>query len=156
MHTIADGALCRLVCGLADQDIRADKPFFYDGGRLLAEDVITLGMPSILCLADRLSASLGLGSLGYRFVLGAQTCGFPLAAERDGDRTVRPFATVAPLLYDVYVNDVRECRADLAQLFERAARVIDPQFLLARDAVYSPTLLSAPGVDFEASTFDLG
>jgi len=153
---VLDNALCRLICGLADQDIRDDKSFFYDGGRLLADDVTTLGMPSILCLADRLSASLGMGSLGYRFALGEAVGGFPLRAERDRSGTLRPFSAVAPLLYDVYVNDVRECRTDLAQLFERAARVIDPQFRLSTDAVYPQTLMSTPGVDLEASNFDLG
>lgn len=153
-----DVALRRLVCGPADQDIKEDKPFFYDGGRLLAEDVATLGMPSILCLADRMSVQLGLGSLGYRFALGEDTGGFPLKAARDGSLASRPFATVAPFLYDVFVSDVRECRLDMARLFERAARVMDPEFRLAADTAYSPALAAPSGVEAEsgAAHFDLG
>ncbi len=150
-----DSSLRRLVCGMADQDIKAGKPFFYDGGRLLAEDVATLGLPSIICLADRLSVQLGLGSLGYRFALGECAGGFPLLAQHDGASPARPFATVAPVLYDVFVSDVRECRDDLARLFERAARVVDPDFRLAADTALSPTLAPA-GAEIEGGSFDLG
>jgi hypothetical protein len=151
-----DSALCRLVCGMADQDIKADKPFFYDGGRLLAEDVVTLGLPSILCLADRMSEKLGLGSLGYRFELGEATVGFPLKATRDASAEQRSFSTVAPLVYDVFLSDVRECRHDLARLFERAARVIDPEFRLVTDTAYSPAKAAPERADAEAVNFDLG
>ncbi len=153
-----DIAFRRLVCGLADQDIKGDKPFFYDGGRLLAEDVATLGMPSILCLADRMSVNLGLGSLGYHFVLGEAGGGFPLQAVRDTASAPRPFSTVAPFLYDVFVSDVRECRLDLARLFERAAHVIDPEFRLVTDAAISPDMAAPSRADAEAGAahFDLG
>lgn len=153
-----DAALRRLVCGLADQDIKDDKPFFYDGGRLLAEDVATLGMPSILCLADRMSVNLGLGSLGYRFVLGVAGEGFPLQAARDTSRAPRPFSTLAPFLYDVFVSDVRECRLDLSRLFERAAHVIDPEFRLVADTTISPAMAAPSRADAEVADahFDLG
>lgn len=152
-----DVALRRLVCGMADQDIRDDKPFFYDGGKLLPEDVVTLGLPSMLCLADRMSERLGMGSLGYRFALDEATGGLPLKATRDETLVTRPFATVAPFVYDVFVSDVRECRLDLARLFERAARVIDPEFRLATDTAYSPVVEAPVGAEAEAGThFDLG
>jgi hypothetical protein len=151
-----DIALRRLVCGMADQDIKADKPFFYDGGRLLAEDVATLGMPSMLCLAGRLSEKLGLGSLGYRFELSEAAMGFPLKATRDAATAPRAFSFVGPLLYDVFMSDVRECRLDLARLFERAARVIDPEFRLATDTAYYPVAAAPESADAEAANFDLG
>lgn len=147
-------ALRRLVCGMADQDIKNDKPFFYDGGALLAEDVAALGMPSILCLADRLSVNLGLGTLGYRFALdGGDDDGFPLQAERLSTGARPPFATVAPVLYEVFMSDVRDCRLDLARLFERAACVIDPAFRLetAIPAWAAPSRVAA-----ETPHFDLG
>ena len=152
-----DVALRRLVCGMADQDIRDDKPFFYDGGKLLPEDVVTLGLPSMLCLADRMSKRLGFGPLGYRFALDEDASGLPLKATRDESLVTWPFATVAPFVYDVFVSDVRECRLDLARLFERAARVIDPEFRLAADSAYSPVVEAPVGAEAEAGThFDLG
>lgn len=152
-----ESALRRLVCGMADQDIRDDKPFFYGGGRLLAEDVANLGMPSILCLADRLSVNLGLGPLGYRFALVARGgSGFPLTAERATEHPVQPFASVAPVLYEVFMSDVRDCRQDLAQLFERAARVLDPAFSLETDTTNTPAGAAPARVAAEAPHFDLG
>lgn len=128
--------LRRLVTGLADQDIRAGSMFCYDGGELHAEDVSDMALPSILCIAQDLSVRLGMGDFGYAFEL--TESGEPVFPLRMVQ--IRPgatFMTVAPLLVEVFEREVRECRNDLAHLFEIAAQRIDPTYTLHARTTYA-------------------
>lgn len=127
--------LLRLLIGMADQEIRAGKEFRYDGGRLHADEVGALMLPSVLCIAQDLSDRLGLGSFGYQFALRENgQGGFPLAMEFvSGDKR---FFEVSPFVAEVFEGEVLDCCSDLARLFESAARLIDPEFALDRDSNY--------------------
>jgi len=148
-YTTLEAGLRRLVIGLADQDIKVGQGFSYDGGVLVADDVAEIGFASIVCLAQNVSTQLGMGGLGYRLEIGAANPVFPLHAVPEGDAPL--FMAAAPFVTDVFMNDVRECRHDLALLFERAARVLDPAFALASHTTYAtgPVLAHASVSDLQ-------
>lgn len=129
------GQLKRLFIGLADQEIRQGKDFLYDGGRLHADEVADLMLPSVVCIAQELSNRLGLGGFGYRFALGANTShGFPLSMDwMPDDTAAKRFFEIAPFVVEVFEGEVIDCRLDLARLFESAVRLLQPDFSLDRD-----------------------
>lgn len=151
-----DAQMRRLVIGLADQDIKDGQGFGYDGGVLHAEEVADLALPSILCLAQDLSQRLGVGDLGYRFELATANPVFPLHAlhERQGVG----FSAAAPFVTEVFEHEVRECRHDLARLFEMAAQRVQPDYTLAANTTYSTPSASnaAPAEPSSTSTPTLG
>lgn len=125
--------LKRLLIGMADQEIRSGKVFRYDGGKLHADEVADLMLPSVLCIAQELSDRLGLGAFGYQFILGTQdSTGFPLRMECvvPGKR----FLEMAPFVAEVFSGEVLDCCGDMARLFESAAKLIEPEFSLERNA----------------------
>ncbi len=131
-------ALRRLLLGAADQAIRAGEAFVYDGGRLHADELADLMLPSVLCHAQELSIRVGLGSLGYRFSLGRATSqSLPLQFERDTGVAPKRFCEAGPVVLEVFEGEVMDCRADLVRLFESAARLVQPDFRLARDSNYA-------------------
>lgn len=128
--------LNRLFIGMADQEIRSGKEFFYDGGKLHADEVSDLLLPSVLCIAQELSDRLGLGTFGYQFALGEKKpIGFPLtmAFTPNGKR----FLEIAPFVAEVFQGEVMDCRNDPARVFECAAKTLDPSFSLDGDTNYS-------------------
>jgi hypothetical protein len=132
--------LKRLVIGMADQEILAGRDFFYDGGRLHADEVADLMLPSVVCIAQDLSDRLELGSFGYRFKLGASdSAAFPLTMEfvADGSVDAKRFFEVAPFVVEVFEGEVVDCRLDLARLFESAARLVREDFSLDRHTNYA-------------------
>lgn len=135
--------LHRLVTGLADQEIKAGLTFCYDGGELHAEEVSHIALPSILCIAQDMSARLGMGDFGLRFEL-TETPEpvFPLHAVNGGTPSAT-FMTLAPLVTEVFDREVRECRHDLARLFEMAAQRVDNSYLLSTRTTYTA---AEPGV----------
>ena len=137
-HDDLTAQLKRLFIGLADQEIRAGKDFLYDGGKLHADEVADLMLPSVVCIAQDLSDRLGMGSFGYRFTLGAsEPGGFPLVMERVvGDKSDKRFFEIAPFVMEVFEGEVIDCRLDLARLFESAARLLQADFSLDRDTNY--------------------
>lgn len=134
-HDDLTSQLKRLFIGMADQEIRAGKDFLYDGGKLHADEVADLMLPSVVCIAQDLSDRLGLGAFGYRFTLGASVpVGFPVSMERVADD--KRFFEVAPFVVEVFEGEVMDCRLDLARLFESAARLVQADFSLDRDTNY--------------------
>ena len=133
-HTDLETQLRRLMVGLADQDIKVGQGFRYDGGALMADDVAEIGYASILCLAQHLAERLGMESFGYEFTVGDANPVFPLHVKASGQ--AKAFLCVAPFVQDVFFNEVRECRHDLALVFERAMRTLDPAFELATHTTY--------------------
>lgn len=117
--------LKRLVIGLADQQIKKGQEFYYDGGRLFADEVADVTLPSLLCLAQHMSERVGLGSFGYQFELGEVNPVFPLRVQRVGTAS---FFQVAPFVLEIFDSDLLECRSDLAMFFERAAKLVTPEF----------------------------
>ena len=139
-HDALTSQLKRLVIGMADQEILAGKDFFYDGGKLHADEVADLMLPSVVCIAQDLSDRLDLGSFGYRFNLGASdSTAFPLSMElvADGSVATKRFFEVAPFVVEVFEGEVVDCRLDLARLFESAARLVQEDFSLDRHTNYA-------------------
>ena len=134
-----DAKLNRLVTGLADKKIQRGEEFIYDGGSFFAEDVANTLLPSILVLAQHLSEKLGIGGFGYRFALIQKTNPvFPLVAELETDLPPA-FMRVAPFVQEVFDKEVMACRFDLLQLFEKAARLLDPSFSVGTHTSYIPS-----------------
>lgn len=127
--------LRRLVLGLADQAITRGSTFMYDGGQLHADDVADIALPSILCIAQSVSARTGLGDFGYQFSIEQPNPVFPLHATcvREGAL----FFDVAPFVSEVFHGEVLDCRQDLAVLFEAAAQLVRPAFNLASNTDYT-------------------
>ncbi len=130
-----ESRLRRLVTGLADQEIKAGRAFYYDGGVMYADDVANVALPSILCIAQDLSQRLGVGGFGYHFKMGAPNPVFPLHAipERPAPR----FFGVAPFITEVFDGEVMDCRHDLALLFQAAAQLLRPEFRLDTHTNYT-------------------
>jgi len=121
--------LKRLLIGLVDQEIIKGKEFVYDSGKLYADEVADLMLPSVLCLASDVAVRLGLGSLGYQFSLAQSAAdGLPLVMQR-ADGAVA-FSKVAPFVVEIFDGEMMDCRLDLARLFETAARLVNPEFVL--------------------------
>ena len=141
--------LHRLVTGLVDQDIKGGNTFSYDGGELHAEEVSDIALSSILCIAQDLSLRLGMGDFGFDFELtdsGEPVFPLRMSQARDGVT----FMTVAPLVVEVFEREVRECRHDLAHLFEMAAQRIDVNYTLRTRTTYSaaaPREATPPSTD---------
>lgn len=134
-HEHLTSQLKRLLTGLADQAVKQGHDFLYDGARLYADEVADLMLPSVMCIAQDVAERVGLGSLGYRFMLGPkQAVGFPLLMEPVGE--AKRFFEVAPFLTEVFDGEVMDSRLDLARLFESAARLLKPEFDLERDTNY--------------------
>jgi len=134
-HDDLTNQLKRLLIGMADQEIRAGKDFFYDGGKLYPDEVADLMLPSVACIAQDLSDRLGFGVFGYRFTFSASVpVGFPLLMERVTDD--KRFFEVAPFVVEVFDGEVMDCHHDLARLFESAARLLHADFSLDRDTNY--------------------
>ncbi|MCL2876414.1 MAG: hypothetical protein FWF12_09045 [Betaproteobacteria bacterium] len=130
--------LNRLVMGLADQKIKEGERFDYDNSVFYAEDVADCLLPSILVLAQRLAERLGIGSFCYRFALVREPNPvFPLTAELE-EGAAPAFLRVAPFVQEVFNTDVMACRHDLLQLFESAARLLDPAFSVRAHVSYMP------------------
>jgi hypothetical protein len=128
--------LMRLLTGLAEEEVRAGKEFSYDGATLHSDEVSDLLLPSVLCIAQDLSDRVGLNRWGYHFDIVAGTgIGFPLAMKCEHSQ--RCFLEVAPFVVEVFDSELMDCHADLARLFEAAARLIRPQFSLSRDTNYA-------------------
>lgn len=127
--------LRRLVLGLTDQAIVAGDSFHYDGGSLHADEVADIALPSVLCLAQDLSVRTGVGSFGYQFQLGSPSPVFPLEASlTNADAS---FSSIAPFVSEVFRGEVMECRHDLSVLFEAAAQLVRPGFMLGADTNYT-------------------
>jgi hypothetical protein len=125
-----------LLLGLTDQEIR-DKgtEFFYDGSRLYPDEVADLMLPSVVCIAQDLASRLGLNHFGYNFSLrNAGDSKLPL--EMESSDTTAMFFEIAPFVVEVFDSDVLSCHKDLARLFERASRVVQPDFSLDSDSNY--------------------
>lgn len=128
--------ITRLVTGLVDQEILTGTEFVYDGAALYADEVADLMLPSVLCIAQDVSGRLGMGDFGYRFAISTpDTIGFPLVMQQVVPDAKR-FFEVAPFVADVFDSEVMKCRADLARLFESAARVVKADFCLRKDTNY--------------------
>ncbi|WP_028632682.1 hypothetical protein [Pseudomonas parafulva] len=115
--------LRRLLTGLADQAIVRGEQFVYDGGALYADDVADIGLVSVLCLAQALSVSTGLGGFGYEFQLAAPANPiFPI----HGTPPKEPpdFFRVAPFVAAVFHADVLDARTDLTLLYRAAERAL--------------------------------
>lgn len=130
-----DFQLQRLVTGLSDQEIKKGVIFQYDGGELYADEVATIMLPSILCLANELSCRCGMGGLGYRFYLAEANPIFPLHAQ-DDNQDDRGFFESAPFVTDVFENQFLGCSSDLSRFFERAAVLVQPGFSLRHHTSY--------------------
>ncbi len=115
--------LRKLIFGLSDQENKVGHRFYYDGGELYPEDMANIVTPSVLCIAQCLSKQLGLGNLGFQFKIGQPNPIFPVEISEDSTST-SSFALVAPLATEVFLNDVVLYRADLTQLYFKAASII--------------------------------
>ena len=135
-HNVLSRQLKRLLIGMADQKILSGHEFLYDGGKLDSNEVGDLAFPSVLCIAQDLSERLGLESFGYRFSLNAEeSVGFPLTMTCISND--KYFFEIAPFVVEVFYGEVMDCSADLAKLFESAARLIDHNFSLVLNTNYS-------------------
>lgn len=131
-HDDLAAQLQRLLTGLADQETRAGARFLYDGATLYPDEVADLLLPSVLCLAQDQSRRLGIGAWGYTFALGApEAVGFPLLVRAPAAGPL--FLQVAPFATQVFLEQLMACRDDVALLFERAARLVRPDFSLSGD-----------------------
>jgi hypothetical protein len=141
-----------LITGLADQKIKEGEKFNYDGSNFHAEDVAICLLPSILVLAQGLSERLGIGSFGYRFALTHEPNPvFPLMAElQEGASPV--FLRLAPFVQEVFNTQVMDCRHDLLQLFEAAARLLEPTFTVRTHT----HLQDVPSAQSVVTTPDMG
>lgn len=140
-----ESQLRRLVTGLADQEIKAGREFFYDGGVMHADDVANVAVPSILCIAQDLSQRLGIGDFGFRFEMGEPNPVFPLHAIPSG--AAPRFFAVAPFVTEVFDGEVMDCRQDLALLFEAAARLLRPDYSLGTHTNYTATSVAVRADD---------
>lgn len=129
-------SLKRLLIGLTDQEILKGNQFFYDGGALYADEVGSLMLPSVLCIAQDVASRVGMGSLGFGFELtaGGSSGDLPLAMRQQGEVA---FVKVAAFVVEVFDNEMMECRNDMARLFETAAKLIDPSYDLASRSNHS-------------------
>lgn len=113
--------LHRFITGLADQEIKNGRNFFYDGGLLYADDVAEIGLISIMCIAQNLSERLHIGGFGYRFEISTlPNPVFPIHAIPVGQSA--RFFKVAPFVSRVFDCEVLSCRNDFARVFEIAAK----------------------------------
>lgn len=135
VHEIFEAQIRRLILGLADQEIKKGHGFLYDGGPLYADDVAEIATPSILCIAHDLSQRLGLKGFGYRFSIAEPNPVFPIHAVPVGESP--KFFEVAPFVTEVFEGEVRDCRMDMALLFEAAAKLVHPEFNLVTHTNYS-------------------
>lgn len=110
-----------LVTGAAAEAISQGVVFAYEGAELLAEDVAEICVAPLLVITQRLSESLGLGSLGMRFRVQAIEGQFPLKVEPTCEL---PFLRVGPLLYESFVSCALRHHACLEKLYAEAARVL--------------------------------
>ncbi len=116
-----DDQLRRLLTGLADQAIVRGEQFIYDGGELYADDVADIGLVSVLCLAQALSESVGLGGFGYEFRLAAPANPvFPIHASPP--EVLPEFFRVAPFVAAVFHAEVLEARQDFTLLYHAAVQ----------------------------------
>lgn len=135
MHDTFESQIRRLILGLADQEIKNGSGFLYDGGPLYADDVAEIATPSILCIANDLSMRVGMKGFGYRFTIGEPNPVFPLHATLVGDPP--KFFEVAPFVAEIFEGEVKDCRLDMALLFEQAAKLVQPEFNLITHTNYS-------------------
>lgn len=118
--------LKRLVTGLATVEIDKGNEFFYQGSKLYPDEVADLMLPSIVCIAQDVSARIGLGDFGYRFDIGSGSpTSFPLVMTRVDDK--KRFFEIAPFVVEVFDAEVVECRHDLVKLFESAVRLVQSE-----------------------------
>ena len=118
--------LKRLVTGLATVEVDKGNEFYYQGSKLYPDEVADLMLPSIVCIAQDVSARIGLGDFGYRFDIGSGSpTSFPLMMTRVDDK--KRFFEIAPFVVEVFDAEVVECRHDLVKLFESAARLVQPE-----------------------------
>jgi hypothetical protein len=125
--------LIRLLTGLAEREIQAGKEFTYQDGKLYADEVADLMLPSVMCIAQDLSERLGVGTFGFQFTLNmAERNALPLTMTSDGNSVARHFAEVSPFVVEVFDGELMDCRTDLSRLLETAARLVQPDFSLGK------------------------
>lgn len=120
----------RLLFGLADQAIQRGVEFTFDGSKIYADEVANLGKNSIVCLANALADRLGVGALGVECSLSQEAAPFnifPLVADF---RDVQ-FVAIAPFVAEVFERGVLvspTSSLDMIEVFESAARIVDPNY----------------------------
>jgi hypothetical protein len=136
MHDPLSLELRRLLTGLVDQEIKRGESFMYDGSKLFADEVATLLLPSVVCLAQDVASRVGLGDFGYKFSLEAVKPGLPLKGVRDADAAAM-FMEVAPFIAEVFEGEVMDSRHDIVRVFEAAVRTFRPDFSLEQNTNYN-------------------
>ncbi len=134
----------KLLQGLANESV--DK-FYFSGSELSAEELANFCLNSVLCIVDQYTDYLKLGDLGYEFKLSddihPSLSPFPLIASKVNECTMM-FCMVAPVVVEVFENHLSKYHLHIEQLFEQAAKTIEPAFSLEANTHFKLVTPSQP------------
>ena len=116
----------RLLQGLTESAVEQGCRFQYESAALAPEEVSDFLVPSVLCLAQKMSENIGLGSLGYTFDL-VETIDDGLPLKVHVGSSPGSFAMVAAFVTQVFDSVVMPSRANIAEVYQMAREVVQAQ-----------------------------